>query len=191
MFFRKNRKKYLAFFAAVMLVVAWIVLCYFVPPENMVELIGVHNGYAIVFLLSLFHGFTALIATSLYPVLVTFSLGGMSFMLLAVIGGIAGALGNLIYFYIGYKGREVVSGKYKKRVKRFSKWVNKQPRIIIPVLAFVYFGFTPLPNELFIVSISVADYPFKRMIIPLVLGNIALMFTVQYIAISGLNLLLG
>ncbi|MBT6069092.1 hypothetical protein HOG48_05025 [Candidatus Peregrinibacteria bacterium] len=185
----KKSLKYFEFGLVVSLMIAVFTVLLFVTPEELVGVIGVTNGYLVVFLLALFHGFTAFLATSLYPVLVTFSLGGMHMFLLALIGGIAGALGNLIYFYIGYKGREVISEKYAKRVNGFSKWVNKQPRVVIPALAFMYFGFTPLPNEFLILSISVADYPFRKMILPLILGNIALMLTVQYVAINGLKLL--
>lgn len=183
-----RRRKQIIFLAAIALLLAWTVLLYFYSPVEIVSGLGVRNGYAFVFLAALFNGLTTIIATSFYPVLVTFNLGGLNLYLLSLVAGVSAALGNMIYFYIGYRGREALPVRYEKHVEGLSKWVARQHPFLIPFVAFIYFGFTPLPNELMIITTSFAGYSYKHMILPLVLGNIALMYMVQYVAIEGISL---
>jgi uncharacterized membrane protein YdjX (TVP38/TMEM64 family) len=128
-----------------------------------------------------------LTALSYYPTVITLAAGGLNPFLLGLIAGAGMTVGNSLYFYLGLKGRGIMSERLEKRAERLLEWINKRPRWLVQILIFLYVGFTPFPNNLLTASGGVTNYPFKRMIIPLFLGNVVLTFSIAYLTSLGLR----
>ena len=101
---------------------------------------------------------------------------------LGLVSGISLAIGDMIMFYAGSKGRELIRGKWDRKIDKVAnvfkkrKWLEKT----IPVIAYLYMGFVPLPNDVLILFLAAIEYPVKRMNGIIVLGDItfALMITI-------------
>ena len=75
-------------------------------------------------------------------------------------------------FFIGLKGRELIVGKWKKRIDKFSKFVNEKAHKFIPFITYLYIGFTPFPNDLIILSLAAIDYPKKKVYFLIILVDL-------------------
>ncbi|MBW2997041.1 VTT domain-containing protein [Candidatus Woesearchaeota archaeon] len=186
---KKRTRNYALFFILLIFIVFWSALLYFITPQELVEIIGVKNGYILSFLFGVFGEAATLTAISYYPAIITLAAGGLNPFLLGVIAGTGMTIGNSLYFYFGVQGRGIMPERLEKRAERLLEWINKRPRWLVQILIFLYVGFTPFPNNLLTVSGGVAGYPFKRIIVPLLLGNIVLTSSLAYLTALGLRVI--
>ena len=186
---KKRIKRLIIFFLLLALVVFWSVLLYFIAPEELVEKIGVHNGYILSFLVGVFGEAATLTALSYYPAIITLAAGGLNPFLLGVVAGAGMTTGNSLYYYLGLQGRTILSERVERQAHRLLEWINRRPRWLVQILIFLYVGFTPFPNNLLTVSGGVTGYQFKKIIIPLLLGNMVLTFSLAYLTALGLRVI--
>jgi hypothetical protein len=185
-----KRKHWLILAGLILFVVAWSILLYFISPQELVEEIGVGQSYLAMFLIAVFGGVSTFTATSYLIALTTFSAGGLHPLLLGLIAGTGLTISDSFFFYLGTKGRKVVSGKPEDWANRFEKWMRRRPDWFAPVITYVYAGLTPLPNDVLTVGLAFAEIEYKRIIIPLWLGNMTLTVIGAYLAIAGVNFLM-
>jgi len=181
----KNKK--IIFFTLVVFSISLFALFYFISPEDIVNKIGVRNGYVLVFLVSLFGGFSAGGFVYFASILVTLVAGGLDPLHVGLIAGISLSLGDLVMFYLGSKGRELIKGKWKERINKVteickkSKWLQKAT----PVFAYLYMGFSPFPNDIIILLLAAIKYPPKAMSIIIISAD---MTFAMILAFLGANL---
>ncbi len=185
---KKYNKKLISFLALVIFLVFLIILLYFINPEEIVNKIGVRNGYILAFVVSFFGGFSAGGSVSFISLLITFVAGGMNPVYLGLVAGTSLAIGDMIIFYAGSKGRELVRGKWDKKIDKVAnvfkkrKWLKK----IIPIIAYVYIGFIPLPNDILILFLAAIKYPVKKMNGIIILGDITFALIITILTAKGI-----
>ncbi len=185
---KKYNKKLISFLALVIFLVFLIILLYFINPEEIVNKIGVRNGYILAFVVSFFGGFSAGGSISFISLLITFVAGGMNPVYLGLVAGTSLAIGDMIIFYAGSKGRELVRGKWDKKIDKVAnvfkkrKWLKK----IIPIIAYVYIGFIPLPNDILILFLAAIKYPVKKMNGIIILGDITFALIITILTAKGI-----
>lgn len=85
------------------------------------------------------------------------------------------AIGTIIADYIGYLfghlGRPALYAQYPKVVTWLEAKMTTRPHLLLPI-TFLYAAFVPLPNEVLVIPLAVMGIKFKRMFIPLLLGNL-------------------
>lgn len=183
-----KRKTIIIFTALAILIIFLITLFFFISPEQIVQKIGIKNAYILTFLISLFGGFSAIGSISFIGVLATLSAGGVNPIYLGLIAGTSLAIGDLVMFYFGSKGRELIRGKWDKRITQIAntlrkrKWLKKS----IPFLAYIYLAFTPLPNDILILSLAAMKYPAKKTAIIAILGDITFALIITILASKGI-----
>ncbi len=180
-------KKYFTFGLIIAFLLGWSTLLFVVGPEEMVRRIGVENGYIFLFLLATFGGLSSLTVSSLYASLVTFAAGGLDPWLLGIVTGSGVTIGDSFFYLLGYQGRAITSGKLQKIFQKISRWISKSPDWLVPVIVFAYAGLTPLPNDILTVSLGMAKVAWRKIILPLLLGNIILMTIMAYGTIYGIE----
>jgi len=178
----KRIKKTIIFLVLSIVVISLITLLHFISPEEIVNKIGVRNGYIIAFVVSFFGGFSAVGSISFISLLITLVAGGMNPVYLGLVAGISLAIGDMIMFYVGSKGRELVRGKWDKKIDKVANVFKKRKWLenMVPVIAYLYIGFAPLPNDVLILFLAAVKYPPKKMNRIIILGDItfALMITI-------------
>ncbi|MDP2684599.1 MAG: hypothetical protein Q8P20_06155 [bacterium] len=186
---KKISHKLIGFFILAIFIVALIVILHFISPQEIVNKIGVRNGYLLVFLISFFGGFSAGGSISFISVLITLAVGGLNPVFLGLISGTSLAIGDVIMFYAGSKGRELIKNKWDQRFEKITeifkskKWLYK----IIPIIVYLYIGFTPLPNDLMILFLAAIRYPMKKMSVIIILGDLSFALTVAILASKGIT----
>lgn len=186
----KKYKKLIAFLVLLVFLIFFISLLFFVSPGEIVTKIGARNGYILAFLISFFGGFSAGGSLSFITVLITLVVGGMNPIYLGLIAGTSLAIGDMIMFYAGSKGRELVKGKLEEKIEKVAnvfkkrKWLEK----IIPLIAYIYIGLVPLPNDILILFLAAIEYPPKKMAGIIVLGDMTFAFMITLLAAKGIML---
>jgi hypothetical protein len=178
---KKYSKKLISFLILVIFIFCLITLLHYINPEEIVNKIGVQNGYILAFVVSFFGGFSAGGSVSFISLLIILVSGGMHPVYLGLVSGLSLALGDMIMFYAGSKGRELIKGMWDQKIDRIAIFVRKRKWLekLIPFISYVYIGFTPLPNDILILFLAAIEYPYKKMSVVIVLGDItfALMLT--------------
>jgi membrane protein DedA with SNARE-associated domain len=153
-----------------------------------VEKIGVRNGYILTFIVSFFGGFSAGGSITFITLLLTLVAGGMNPIYLGLTAGVSLAIGDMIMFYAGSKGRELVMGKWDRKINRVAKWIKRRKRLekMIPFLAYFYIGFMPLPNDILILFLAAIEYPAKKMNGIIILGDITFALMITILASRGI-----
>lgn len=165
----------------------WTIILWMYEPRQLVEYIGVQNGYILTFFIAVIGALTSITPVSIYPMIITMAMGELSPLPLALITGAGLALGDAIFYFFGVEFKPFVSQKMKMRLQRFLFWIEKKPRWLAAFIIYFYIGFTPFPNNLLTGALALAGFPFKKIIVPLFLGDITLPIIIVYLAYQGIN----
>jgi len=186
---KRRTKRYLIFGGILTFVLIWILILNFLPPDSIVAKVGTKNSYIILFLISAIGGVSSISASSYYLAISVFASGGLSPIVLGIVGGIGVTIGDSLFFYLGKKGKDVSTKDLNKRTEKLNNWINKSPKGAMPIIIFTYVGLTPMPNDLLTAPLGFLGYPYKKIIAPLILGNITGTIIVAYLSIYGFGLL--
>lgn len=168
-------------------VFSWILFHF--GPGAIVETIGVKNSYGVMFLMSVFGGVSTFTSVSYLATLSTLAIGGLNPLLLGFVAGTGLLISDSFFFYLGKEGRYIATGKPKEWAEKFETWLRKKPQWMVPVVTYVYTGLTPLPNDVLTIALAFAEVKYKRIVLPLWLGNMTLTALVGYLAVQGVRLL--
>lgn len=171
----------------VLFIASWSILLFYHPPGEIVERLGVRNIYIFVFLLAMIGGVSTFTSTTFYTALITISLGGVKPIWIALFASIGLTFGDLVFYYLGTKGRQCIKGKYAGNVFRLTKWMEKIDDRITMLMIFFY-SLTPLPSDIIAISLAIVGFPFRKMIIPLFVGNFTLIIMLVELSKLGHSL---
>ena len=125
-------------------------------------------GVVIVAIIGGLNIFVPIPAVTLTPI---FTASGLSLPLVIV----SLTIGTLIADYIGYifgtVSRSYLFYQYPKIISWLEEKIITRPKLLFP-LTFFYAAFVPLPNEIIIIPFAVLGIKFKRLFIPLLVGNL-------------------
>ncbi len=160
-------------------VAAWVILLHYISPTELVNIIGVHNGYLVMFLIALFGGVSSFTAVSFVATALTLSAGGLNPIILALASGVGTTLSDSLFFLIGKHAHTVIeSPKLSRLIDKTAIWLNDRSRLVVGLFIYLYTGFTPLPTDVLTILLGVTRQPYISIIIPPVLGNITFTFLI-------------
>ena len=155
---KKNKRNILAFLIFIGLLVLWIFMFKYINPQAIVAKLGATNGYSILFLLGMIGGASTFTAPSYFIALTTLSIGGLNPFLLGLAGGLGITIGDTIIFFIGLSAGKKAPDKFKERVQKLEKRLEKKPKWVVNLILYSYIGFTPLPNEIATISMGLIGH---------------------------------
>jgi membrane protein DedA with SNARE-associated domain len=175
-----RRKNIIKFSLVAGFIILWSIIITILGTEKIVDFLGAQNSYIIIFIVGAVGGVSTITSTSFYTTLTTLAHGGVNPWFLGLFGGIGITIGDSLFYYLGKKGEESLPEKARKATGKFSDWMKRHPKWLIPIVTFVYSGCTPLPNDILTVSLGIAKY--RYIVGPLLLGNIFLTTIIALIA---------
>lgn len=186
---KPRRKRITIFILLSILLTAIFIIASIIEPEEIIDRIGERRGYVAAFGIAFFAGFSAFTALSFYSVLIAFISGGLNPLLLALIMGISLSLGDLFLFWFGSRGRDFISGKLDRNINRLANYFREKGlEKHIPVLAWFYMGFVPLPNDWLLLFLATIRFPMKKMYYIIPLGDLTHAGLVSLLAARGVLL---
>lgn len=153
-------------------IIVWSSVIYYISPEEIVEFLGIKNGYIVAFVVSLVGGLSTLINFPYQLIIFTLGAGGLNPIFLGIIAGSGVMVGDSISYFIGFRGRSVLPDKLLVLFKKLYHWCLKCPPWLVPVALYLYGALIPFPNDLIVIPLGLARYSYWALIIPLGLGNI-------------------
>ncbi|MFH1667496.1 MAG: hypothetical protein ABH884_00525 [Candidatus Komeilibacteria bacterium] len=180
-----KKRRLIIFFVVLLFIIGWSILVYQIGPEQLVERIGVHNGYLLAFLVTLFGGSSTFTSLAYVTTISTLAFGGLSPFILALVGGIGLFLGDSVYVFLGYHGSQALADS--KYVNYLANWMNKLPHWSVGIVTYLYFS-SLLPNDVILILFGLGKYSYKKLMVPLLLGDITFIFIVAYLASLGIKL---
>ena len=178
------KKKYLFFFGFLSFLVVWTFLFLFISPQELISFLGIENGYLLLFLIASLGGFSSFTLGIFLTVLFTLVSSGLNLYLLAFVGGLGLCLGDSLFYLLGTKGRIILTARKQRWMEKLSLQIEKRHPFMIPFLIFVYIGFTPLPNDILMVSLGIVNYSY----LPLIIGNMVAVLILVFLMRSGILL---
>lgn len=184
----KKYKKTIIFSAIIIYILFVVSLFYFISPEEIVAKLGVQNGYMLMFAVALFGGFSAGGSISFITLLITLAAGGLNPVYLALTAGISLAIGDMIMFYLVSKGRTLIKGKWDNKINKVANIFKKRKYLAktVPLIAYFYIALMPLPNDVLILFLAAIKYPFKKMRVIIILGDITFALLITMLAVRGI-----
>jgi hypothetical protein len=181
----KRHKKYLMLAAIVLMWAGWGLLLYVTGPEKLVDFFGMRNSYAIAFTLAVLGGVSSFTAGPFYATIIALGAGGADIGALSLIAGTGLAISDSIFYLFGIQGRKTLSVRPSSWTSRLAEWVHQKPKWTIPLLTFLYVGVAPLPNDLLMVTLATAKYPYKKIFPAILFGDITAVLLLAALAQSG------
>lgn len=168
-----TRRHLITFTLVALAICGWTVGILVIGPRELVEAIGVQNGYLLVFLVALFGGMSSLGGAIYVTSIITLASGGLNPVYLAAASGAGISIGDSIYYYLGWRGSHLLpqEGWLSSRIRRFSVWLEQQARWLRAAAIFGYTAFTPFPNDILTIALGITKQPYVLVITSLVLGN--------------------
>ena len=178
-----EHKKRLVFFIFLILFLSSLIYyVLYIGPEQIVTNIGVENTYLILFLIAIFGGVSAFTSTSFYVLFVTFLAGGSNPIILAIVGGLGLSIGDMLFYLLGIKGREVMEHtRYEKYISKISKLIEKNSQLVVFSVIYLYISFSPFPKDILSVTLGILNYNIKRLFLAMILGNTTHCFVIIFI----------
>lgn len=175
------------FFIFIVFLALWAVLLSLINMEALTHKISAGGSYVVAFFAALLGGVSVFTSSSYLATLVVLSLGPANPILLALSAGTALTLGDSLFYYFGTHGRKSLPKIIIKKLDNTANWLEKKSRVFVSLLVYVYTGLTPLPADILMLALSLAGYPFRRVVLFLYLGNITLVLVIYYLVRFGVD----
>ena len=182
-----STRRYMSFGILTCFVVFWVVMIFLFDPREVIQTIGIENSYFIAFMLAMIGAFSSFTTVTIYPALVTLALGDLNFWMLGLLAGAGLAIGDLFFYYFGEKARSIVSTSLHQKLDKLLEWLEGKPEWAVQVTVYFYTAFTPFPNNLLTGSLALSGYPFRKIWIPVVLGDITFPLALILLAKEGIE----
>lgn len=128
-------------------------------------------GYFGIFVLAMFSGFNIFLPippAAFIPVFVTAGLNPWIAIGIISFGMI---LGDSFGYFLGSMGRSV-DAKFLDKIRKFYAKFSKKYHALRDTLIFMYISVAPAPNELLVVPLGVLGYPYRKLIVFFIFGNV-------------------
>lgn len=179
-------KKKFWLFLAVLVAVSLLFVLF--PPTQIVGRLGVQNSLLIAFLVSLLGGVSTVTSASFFAVIGGLAIGGVPIGIMMLVCGPALLVGDLVFYAFGQSSHHIVPKKIQPWLEKFRKKMDAQKEILVQGVVIVYTGFTPFPGDVLMFALAFLGYPFRRMVAPLLLGNMLLVWSIANVALGGTSL---
>lgn len=164
---------------------AWTIGVMVVGPSALVARLGATNGYAIAFLIASVGGISSLTGPSFLATVVALAAGGLSPVKLGIAAGLGATLSDAVFFVLGRAGRRVAPKRLQHPLEALSAWLRARPRWLVPVVVLFYTATLPLPSDIIIGALGLARIPFRRVALPLLVGNCIFLTWLAHVARMG------
>jgi membrane protein YqaA with SNARE-associated domain len=184
---KRTLRTYISVIATIMFIAFWTLILLWYSPKEIVQAVGIENGYTLTFTVAMLGSLSSLTFASVYPMIVAFALGELNPLFLTIAAGTGLTLGDSLFYYLGMKVRPFLKSDWRLKLKRFADWVDARPVWMMPVIVYLWVGFTPFPNNLLTGYLAASGYSYYKVIIPVFLGNLSFPAIVTLLAGMGIE----
>ncbi len=166
---RLNKKKIIGI-CAIAGTVIFSLLLVSTPTDTILGYIGTENAYVFVYVIALLGSITTF-ASIPYPlILIGLVAGGLNPLLAGILSGMGVITSDTLTFFAARQGRALLPEHVAGSLTKISGWTEKHPKLFLPGLA-LYGTLSPLSNDFAVISMSLMQHSFWRVVPALAVGN--------------------
>lgn len=177
----KQTRDRLTLLVIIALIVGWAILFFFVSPETIIDAIGVHNAYIVVFLLALIGGLSTITGTSLFAVIATFAAGGAHPFLLGITAGLGIFVSDSIFFALARRGSQTIKERPRDIRDKLAYYIEQLPPWGLHGGIYLYVGLSPLPNDILMIALALARVRYRTIAPALFAASITIATLTAYL----------
>ncbi len=175
------KKKTIFLVCGVLALIVWSIVLHHIDVNHLVQSIGVTNVYMILFFIALTSGTSFLTSAAFYTVFLSYvSATDLHPLLIAVCGGVGMSIGDGLYFLFARKAGEILHENESMLYQRIHRFFTRLPRWSVYIFTYLYASFSPLPNDILMVTLGAMRYRFRHVWSIIIVGNITLLVMVAY-----------
>ena len=106
--------------------------------------------------------------------------------IIGLLAGLGATVGEAIGYFLGYVGNKFVE---ENQVNQFHTLIQKHPKLTPLVLWFL--AATPIPDDVVIIPLGIAKYPFWKVCVPQFIGKTMFLTGVAWAGRLSLDLIEG
>jgi membrane protein YqaA with SNARE-associated domain len=166
-------------------VITFTILAYnYVDTQSLLNWVGLENAYLMMFLISMAGGLTTFNFIPYYSVIILLVTAGLPPLYVGFASALGIMCGDTFSYFMGYSGSKILPERYKTFFDKIAGVALKKPKLFI-FGSFLYGTFCPLPNDFITVSSGIAKIPYRKIMLPLMFGNLIFNIGIAYIALYG------
>ncbi len=154
---------------------------YFWGHDRIADIIRLENAYLLVLIITTFGGLSILTSAASFTSMIVFVGAGANPILIALAGATGIFVSDTLYFFLAFFGKKSVPIKWESKLLVLENWMQQRPGWLVLLASYVYLGFTPLPNDFLMFGLALSGYSYKRILAPLVMGNITVAFLITFL----------
>lgn len=183
---KPSKRTYVLLTSIVLIFVIWGIFSRYVPPDVLVDKIGIKNVYLGAFILASVGGFSSITGTSVYTAIVAIANDNVvNTIILGIMSGLGIFLSDSLFFLLASYGRNMivkVASNWERTFTKVSRWVRAAPDWSVYAVVFLYSAFAPLPNDILLGTLAVTGYSYKQFALYLFIGDLTAMLLLTQIA---------
>jgi membrane protein YqaA with SNARE-associated domain len=188
--FSKRRTRALLKSLGFLVVIIGLIVVFSIwSPSQLVARVGVGTSLLLAAVFSVLGGVSSFTSATYYAVIGSMALGGVPVPLLMIVCGPALLLGDLFFYWFGRTAHDALSPRIQGYLDKAEAWIQKTNNNWVQVGIMLYTGVSPFPGDILMISLALSAFPFRRMLLPLLLGNMILVWTIASVARGGQTLL--
>ena len=188
---RQKFKKFIPLIILGIFFLAWGYILSNISPQEIVDRLGVTNGYVAVFIITAVAGTSTFLTIPYQLIVMTLAAGGLEPIFLGICAGTGLMFGDTTSYLIGYSGRSLLPSRIEQFIRRIYNWLMEKPEPVTYVALFFYGAAVPIPNDFVVIPMGFMRYPYVKLVIPLVLGNIVSNTVLAYIGLYAADWFIG
>lgn len=142
-----------------------------IPTESLVAFVGDENIFILMFVLGLVGGLTTFSGIPYHLILMSLASAGASPILLGIVTASGVMIGDSVTYGLGKRAGKILGPRVKNILNHLKSALETHPQILTPAL-ILYGTISPFSNDFVVASLSFMGYTYKKVIIPLTIGNV-------------------
>ncbi len=161
-----------------------------IPTNTLVDWIGSDNAWLLMFVLGAIGGLSTFVTIPYHVVLMSLASAGINPILLGTATALGVMLGDSAMFLLSKQIKKGLSEKHTKRIDSLAHVVKKHPRLLTPGLV-AYGMFSPFSNDFIVAGLTLMNFKYLRIIVPLAMGNIVYNIALAYFGLYMYQTIFG
>jgi uncharacterized membrane protein YdjX (TVP38/TMEM64 family) len=183
-------KKYLTIIIFFCSIVGISLLLAQISAETIVATIGSENAIYLMTVLGFIGGITTFSGIPYHLILMSLTAGGMSPLWLGIATASGVVFGDSVMYVFSRQVVKVLSSSQVAKLEALAVRIRQNPHLITPGL-FLYGLCSPFSNDFVVATFALAGYSYRRIIIPLYLGNIGYNIALGYLGYYAYDWIVG
>jgi len=186
-FNRKRRRRIVSLVIILLIIIASLTPFFFESVRNRLQGFAQTYGYEGLFIFAFIGGISTLFPLP-YP-LAVIALANLDFnpLFLGITAGFGAALGDSVSYFVGYRSFDVLHADIQEQLIKRREFLLSHTWLVA-MGQLVYSTFSPLPDDVVIIPLGAARYPYIRSIIPVTIGKMIFNTVIAVTGVSVVNL---